>query len=119
MSTTSRSGHLPALDGVRGLAILVVLVAHLGVWGASADGRVSREVSLLRFSGVARCFGLSGFPSPRLRWADRERDGRLPRFWIRRSLRSFPLYVAVLVALFLVLPAAGKSWAEYPMPDLW
>ena len=118
MSAPSRS-HLPALDGVRGLAILLVLVAHLGVWSDSAADRITRDAALLGFSGVDLFFVLSGFLITRLLWADRETAGRLPRFWIRRALRIFPLYIAATVALFVVLPLLGKAWSEYPMPELW
>ena len=106
--------HIPALDGVRGLAILLVLVAHLTVWGTSTPDRVSRNVALLGFSGVDLFFVLSGFLITGILWENRE----LRRFWIRRVLRIWPLYLAVLAGLFVVLPAF-KGWHEYPMPELW
>ena len=119
MTAPTGRSHLSALDGVRGLAILLVLVAHLGAWGSSAADRLSSDIALLGFSGVDLFFVLSGFLITRLLWADRDVEGRLPRFWIRRALRIFPLYAAALVVLFLVLPLAGKAWTEYPMPELW
>ena len=109
--------HLPALDGVRGLAILLVLVAHLTLWGNSTPDQASRFVTLLGFSGVDLFFVLSGFLITRLLWSGRE-PGGLQRFWIRRILRIWPLYLAALVGLFVVLPVL-KGLGQYPMPELW
>jgi peptidoglycan/LPS O-acetylase OafA/YrhL len=109
--------HLPALDGVRGLAILLVLVLHLTPWGSSAADRVSAHVAGFGASGVDLFFVLSGFLITGILWTSRG-PGGLKRFWIRRVLRIWPLYTAVVVGLFVVLPSF-KGWRTYPMPELW
>ena len=114
--TTTRA-HLPALDGVRGLAILLVLMGHLTLWGNSTADVASGYVTTLGFSGVDLFFVLSGFLITRLLWSGREAGG-LQRFWVRRMLRIWPLYLAALTGLFVVLPLL-KGWHEYPMPELW
>ena len=81
----------PAFDGIRGVAILAVLLYH-------------GEVSWARggFVGVDAFFVLSGFLITTLLLEEREATGRiaLGRFWVRRGLRLLP-------ALFLLLAGLG------------
>ena len=115
--TTERS-HLPALDGLRGVAILLVLVFHLTPWGQSAADQASAQLTAFGASGVDLFFVLSGFLITGVLWRSRG-PGGLSSFWIRRVLRIWPLYGAVLVALFVVLPLVKHGWTEYPMNELW
>ena len=93
--------HLVQLDGVRAVAVLLVLVHHLGPKGYNGGG-------LLGAVGVGLFFVLSGFLITRILLKCRlERDaghaptGRLLwQFYIRRFLRIFPLYYLVLAILF-------------------
>lgn len=97
------SGHLPALDGVRGLAILAVMVFHfrapdLPRWAAAAPG--------LGWAGVDLFFVLSGFLITGILLDTRDSSRCLPVFWMRRVLRIFPLYFAALAVFLAVSPAA-------------
>ncbi|MGZ6925420.1 MAG: DUF459 domain-containing protein [Acidimicrobiia bacterium] len=79
--------RVPALDGLRGLAVLGVLAFH-GQLAIASGG----------FLGVSAFFTLSGFLITSLLLLERERTGRigLLRFWTRRARRLLP---AALVAL--------------------
>jgi len=81
--------HLPALDGLRGVAIVAVFAYHLG-WGRGT------------YLGVDLFFVLSGFLITSLLLEERVGTGRidLPKFWARRARRLLP-------ALFLLLAAIG------------
>jgi peptidoglycan/LPS O-acetylase OafA/YrhL len=95
-----RLGHRPALDGVRGIAILLV-VAHHGLPEIfPAGGTV----------GVTLFFALSGFLISAILLEERESTGRLDlrRFYARRARRLLPALV-VLVALAVVLGLVFSS----------
>jgi peptidoglycan/LPS O-acetylase OafA/YrhL len=89
-----RIPHLRALDGLRGIAVLAVVLYHF-----------SPDVVPGGFLGVDMFFVLSGFLITSLLVAEREGTGHtaLRDFWIRRARRLFP-------ALLLVLGAVGL-WA--------
>ena len=100
-------GHLPGLDGVRGLAILLVLAVHFVgnatplTWGE----RLAVKLGNYGVLGVDLFFVLSGFLITGL-LLDSKGDPRYFRnFYARRTLRIFPLYYFVLALLFIVIPA--------------
>lgn len=100
------AGHLPGLDGVRGLAILMVLVVHF-IGGATAYTSVERlivKASSYGVLGVDLFFVLSGFLITGLLIRAKGRPHYFRNFYARRTLRIFPLYYGVLVVIFLVLP---------------
>lgn len=108
MIASGGAARLPALDGVRGIAILLVLVFH--------GMQMSRPESLNRFDaaidritrggwmGVDLFFVLSGFLITGILLDERGRPGALKSFMARRSLRVLPLYVSFLLILLLVVP---------------
>lgn len=100
--------HVSALDGIRGLAILLVLVCHL-FW-ANIDTPNSiynliEKTTRAGWVGVDLFFVLSGFLITGILF-DSISDGHYFRnFYSRRVLRIFPLYYAVVILLFLIFPA--------------
>jgi len=89
----SRSGYLPYLDGLRGIAILMVLVYH-------AHGPLFKG----GYIGVDIFFVLSGFLITSLLIKEWDRTGRigLGHFYMRRALRLIPAVVALLVVFLAV-----------------
>ncbi|MDT4937614.1 MAG: hypothetical protein QOG80_1285 [Pseudonocardiales bacterium] len=87
--------RIPALDGVRAIAVLAVLAAHTGLPGVTGG-----------FVGVDVFFVLSGFLISSLLLDERVRNGYsdLGAFWARRARRLLP---AALVMITVVI--AGRS----------
>jgi peptidoglycan/LPS O-acetylase OafA/YrhL len=111
---------LPELDGLRGISILLVLVYHMWSYrGDSALGAVITAFAFQGWVGVDVFFVLSGFLITRILLAKRDSPRYYASFYIRRSLRIFPLYYAVLVLLTVVglmAPSFGVQLPE-PTPD--
>jgi peptidoglycan/LPS O-acetylase OafA/YrhL len=92
------SSHLPALDGLRAVAVLLVILYHFGYeW-------IPGPLGVLIF------FVLSGFLITWLLLAEEQRAGgvSLPRFYLRRSLRIFPAFYAYFFLCAALLLATGR-----------
>lgn len=85
----------PALDGLRGVAIVLVVVAHARIVPVATGGMV----------GVTLFFVLSGFLITHLLIAENEKHGSidLKSFYARRALRLFPALVIYLVLISLLM----------------
>ena len=98
--------HLPALDGLRGLAIVMVLFVHF-IGDATPMNRIEHAaVKLANYGiwGVDLFFVLSGFLITGILYDAKGRPHYFRDFYVRRTLRIFPLYYATLAVLFFVLP---------------
>jgi peptidoglycan/LPS O-acetylase OafA/YrhL len=108
--------HIPALDGVRGAAILLVLTYHL-FWSNPATG--SRFLDLLQelrgatYIGVNLFFALSGFLITGILLDTLDTPRYFQTFYARRSLRIFPLYFGSLLALLLLTHPLHFSWSGW------
>src|SRR4051794_8942195 len=91
---------LPALDGLRAVAALLVVGYHAALTSWPLD---------VGWAGVPIFFVLSGYLITRLSLADEAGGGFSFRsFWIRRVTRIVPLYL-LAVAAFLLLPFVGED----------
>lgn len=115
--------HLPALDGLRGIAILLVLAIHFTVMQPLGPGdRVVFALARTGWIGVDLFFVLSGFLITGILLDSRERDRPLRTFYARRFLRIFPLYYGFLLVVFGLGPlvAPESEWLARSQADqLW
>ena len=88
----SARAHVRALDGMRAVAVVLVLLFHLQVPAFSSG-----------YLGVDVFFVLSGFLITTLLLGELDRTGRisLPDFWARRARRLLPALLVVLVVVAL------------------
>lgn len=99
------TGFFSSLDGLRCLSILAVIWHHTG---PPIDGfHFARQ----GFLGVDLFFAISGFLITTLLLREHEKWGRisLRAFYIRRTLRIFPLYYTVIVLYVIVVWALERS----------
>jgi len=106
-----RGGRIRELDGLRGLAISLVIVWHYLVNHAQAEpggvAYLATRALSLSWAGVDLFFVLSGFLIGGILIDSRARRDYFSRFYIRRVARLMPIYLLVLALYALALPAAG------------
>jgi peptidoglycan/LPS O-acetylase OafA/YrhL len=110
--------HIPALDGLRGCAILAVLLLHFTaapVAGGLA-GMVKQAFSV-GWMGVDLFFVLSGFLITGILADARDTPHRFRDFYVRRALRILPLYYGFVLLLFVVPPLLGARAYTTPLAD--
>jgi len=94
------SDYQRSIDGLRGLAILLVIMFH-------------RDVAYFGWTGVILFFVLSGYLITRVLVAEKDKESSLKtkfkNFWARRILRIFPLYYLYLFILIIILLAKWTS----------
>lgn len=98
-------GHRRWLDGLRGVAILMVLAFHLGLLPGG-------------FLGVDIFFVLSGFLITSLLLEEWQSNGsiHLKQFYLRRALRLLPAFTLLLLLCGLSipwLPSVQEKWARF------
>jgi peptidoglycan/LPS O-acetylase OafA/YrhL len=108
--------HVPALDGMRGIAILLVMIYHFAS-SLAVLGIHSRIFDALRLGwcGVDVFFALSGFLITGILLDTRDAPNYFTSFYARRVLRIFPLYygsLAVVLLLHRWMPDAGIWGAQ-------
>lgn len=104
--------HFPALDTLRGVAIVVVLIHNLSLFegGGGAPGKVWDLVVGAGWVGVQLFFVLSGFLITGILVDDRDASHPRKSFYVRRALRILPLYYLVLIPFFIWHPRpAGEA----------
>ena len=99
-------GHMLALDGVRGMAVLMVLVFHFVSCAPPTNGVEKIIVRMTNFGsfGVELFFILSGFLITGILYDSCHKPHYFRNFYARRALRIFPLYYGVLFLVFFVAP---------------
>jgi peptidoglycan/LPS O-acetylase OafA/YrhL len=103
-SPAFRHVHYPALDGLRAIAVTLVFLWHYVQlpWG---------------WAGVDVFFALSGFLITGILYDTRNTAHRFRNFYMRRTLRIFPLYYTVLLTLFAL--GLFVHWSWNPGLPLW
>ena len=115
--------HVVGLDGVRGVAVLLVFISHFH-WILSPDPFLTKVTPWhfinrtfeAGFMGVDIFFVLSGFLITSLLMKDRSTNQKnlFKRFYRRRALRLLPALYALLIADFFV-----SRWENFPGDIQW
>jgi peptidoglycan/LPS O-acetylase OafA/YrhL len=124
------SARIPALDGLRGIAILLVLLRH-AIFGVTSVQGVETHSKFAHFliaagqltwSGVDLFFVLSGFLIGGILLDARSSPRYFQTFYLRRAYRILPLYFLVvglsLLPHFLsgLVPAPAGRFTPLPIP---
>lgn len=110
------SGRLLPLDGVRGLAVLVVIIHNSG-WIAGESQlfvlKLANAIMATGWIGVQVFFVLSGFLITGILLDTKGKPHFFRSFYLRRVLRIFPLYYLVVALVVVVAPllAWSPAWA--------
>lgn len=119
--------RIPQLDGVRGLAIILVLFWHYG--GCTFDGPrgsfpwLGNILLRMTWSGVDLFFVLSGFLIAGILLDHRDTANYFRVFYLRRACRIVPLYFCVALTFIAVSHTALADLPRFawlfhnPMPD--
>lgn len=99
-------GRIAALDGLRGIAAVLVVLHHLPVWSPELNFQVLRNGHLM----VPVFFVLSGFVIARTYGSQIHNGADLVRFQWRRVVRLYPVHLVMLLAFLLV--EVAKLWAQ-------
>jgi peptidoglycan/LPS O-acetylase OafA/YrhL len=112
-------GHIPALDGVRGVAAAIVFIYHYGGGARSSDFafHIVGKTIHLGWVGVSLFFVLSGFLITGILLDSMHRPKWRATFYIRRALRIFPLYYFALLGAILVALLLNTPWSS--ISPLW
>ena len=114
--------QVPALDALRAFAVLLVIGAHYAAsqWPAARgpDLRLAHNpVFYYGWTGVDLFFILSGFLIGKQLWRELDKTGtvNVPRFWLRRGFRIWPLYFAMLgyLTFWKGRPVEWPDWLFY------
>ena len=104
-----KSRYIPALDGLRTLAVVAVVLYHLNLTWAQGG-----------LLGVTIFFVLSGYLITRLLLNEVAKTGRidLKSFWIRRIRRLFPAVVTVVVVTCALCTVFNHVMLTKMRPDI-
>lgn len=114
--------RIPQLDGLRGLAIGLVVLSHnaTALWPSSGFARA--VIHLIGMSGVDLFFVLSGFLIGGILLDRRKSESYYKPFYLRRACRILPLYLALLAAFYLSIQIpqfAALRGAQNPIASLY
>lgn len=112
MTPIRKLSHLPELDGLRGVAVLLVLLVHLSAPFQPSGTLVGEAIALVSSAGwvgVDLFFVMSSFLITSILLDAKDSGTSLSRFYTRRVLRIFPLYYVVLFGFFVLYPLVADS----------
>ena len=109
-SSGETARRIPSLDGLRAVAIFIVLISHTFMLLAPTEQpwKLLNWIAFNGRTGVSIFFVISGFIITRLLAEEQRAHGRisLKNFYLRRTLRIFPAYYTFL-GITALLAAAG------------
>jgi peptidoglycan/LPS O-acetylase OafA/YrhL len=125
-SYVAEPSHKPELDGIRGIALLAVMLSHGGeryILQTTLAAKLFAYAMVPGWAGVELFFVLSGFLITGILLRSKTAENYFSSFYARRFLRIFPIYYLVLTVGLLaamhvswwnaLLPVAGKTRLSY------
>jgi peptidoglycan/LPS O-acetylase OafA/YrhL len=107
------------LDGMRGVAALMVVVFHFFSYPISNYVHTDFYKGISEFGqhGVSMFFVLSGFVITRILIKSRSEKDYFRSFYWRRFLRIFPLYYLFLIVWYFLMPFISKDLSTPPLVE--
>lgn len=104
---------IKGFDGLRGISVLLVIMSHGVIWPRLGVVNAGVQATLGAHVGVNVFFALSGFLITMLLMKERAATGSINfgAFYMRRTLRIFPLYF-LAITLLLVVDMVGAAKIE-------
>lgn len=100
--------RVPALDGVRGLMTVLVVISHY--FGEQAHGL---KAAMFGWVAVDMFFVLSGYLVGKLIIEKQHHANFFTVFYVRRVCRTIPIYVACVLMAFAIMAAfGGAHWLD-------
>lgn len=111
MASSTSPTHIAPLDGLRGIAVLLVLWAH---FPRELTGPLGKLAYVIQpgYLGVDVFFVLSGFLITRILLHDKESGRSIYRFVARRALRIFPIYYLTILVLAVTWNGNYLLWCS-------
>jgi peptidoglycan/LPS O-acetylase OafA/YrhL len=106
-SATSPKNWYVGLDGIRAIAIILVFTVHY----------MGFRTRFIGWTGVLVFFVLSGFLITGILYDNRSEPNRFRNFYVRRTLRIFPLFYFAWILLAAAALFLGTRWR--PIQFLW
>jgi peptidoglycan/LPS O-acetylase OafA/YrhL len=123
LDTGADHGAFPALDGLRAVAVVAVILTHTGYWTGRYERGFGASFLARMDSGVAVFFVISGFllfrPWLRSALTPTRAPQRVSQYAVRRVLRIVPAYWLAVALCLLLLPqnqtATWLDWARHAL----
>jgi peptidoglycan/LPS O-acetylase OafA/YrhL len=116
MTSSQQDDRVPELDGMRGLAILMVLFYHIvRLNPAEVTHPIFEKImqfAEMGWAGVDVFFVLSGFLITSILLRTKKEPGYFKKFYARRILRIFPLYYSSITLIFLFVPLISPEQTQ-------
>jgi peptidoglycan/LPS O-acetylase OafA/YrhL len=113
-SDTRAAAYILELDGLRGMAALMVVFYHAFYWSMgenwSAFPKLVASVTQVGWTGVDLFFVLSGFLITGVLLRAKGRPKFLRLFYVRRALRILPVYYGFLLILEILSPTRNTGF---------
>jgi peptidoglycan/LPS O-acetylase OafA/YrhL len=124
MSQKQGPDHVRALDGIRGLAVILIYVYHVSMFFSAhtPSATLLHRIAARCWVGVDLFFVLSGYLITGVLLRAKNADNYYQVFYARRVLRILPLYYVVMFASMLVAhdwpPIKYQAWFWFNLSNL-
>ena len=119
MEQTGNVRHIPELDGIRGMAVLSVMLFHFhSPYLAARPLGLLSAVIARGFVGVDIFFVLSGFLITSILLSTRNSTNYFQAFYARRAVRIFPLaFISIALFYWVAVPLAHRHGMLPKLPE--